>query len=322
MEYGREQRKVRGRRLAVALVALGAVLSGLPTGTAAAWVPRPLRHLDDEGHTLQITVLKLQGSNGYRIDLFAISEREDGRGRIYIGATRKRSLAAYSAPAIVSEGFLRANLRHLGKVDLAFNPSGREKTIPIRCGRGSTYTYEPGTYEGLVEFEGEEGFTRARATQLPLLPLYGSVCGSGSGYGESVTDGLPGARIRGISYARGRTLSFQVNKNHPRSRAFFTAEIRERRRGITVYRSVEGVSSPRSFRFDPRLRTARLGPPSPFSGLARLRRDPNSYSPIWSGNLAIDFPGRSDVPLAARQMHVSLVHACFTRSNRPSIRTC
>lgn len=38
--------------------------------------------------------------------------------------------------------------------------------------------------------------------------------------------------------------------------------------------------------------------------------------PRWDGDLTLDFPGRT-VPLAGRAVHVSIVHARFTRSHGP-----
>lgn len=72
---------------------------------------------------------------------------------------------------------VRANLGSLGRVDLVLHRSGREKTVNLRC-LHERETYEAGTYEGIIEFNGERGFTRARATRaagrpaLALSPLF------------------------------------------------------------------------------------------------------------------------------------------------------
>jgi len=261
---------------------------------------------------------RLEGSNGYRIGFFAFSERDDGRGRLFVSVSRKHESAFYIAPAVVSEAFVRADLGPLGKVDLAVHPSGRAKQIDIKCSR-QNYLFESITYEGIVEFEGEMGYTRTHATTVSEIPLVTSFCGSGSGYGESSGPGEVGARLRGLSFANGRRLSFQVNKNHQRAKTVFTAEIRERHDGIFIHRSVEGAAPAKAFQFDPKLRTAQLSPPEPFSGAATLTRDPDSYAPRWTGNLTLDFPGRPNVPLAGPQTNVSLAHARFDRSDSSTI---
>jgi hypothetical protein len=265
------------------------------------------------------TGFSLQGTNGFEVDIFGFSEGLDGRGKLGVGVTRKGrhgGSAAYKAPAIVSEDFIKADLGPFGKVDLAFHPSGHTRKIEVKCSK-FTYPFESGTYEGTVEFEGEHGYTRVSATRIPLQPPLTSLCGSGGvgGKGEGRGPGEKGARLRGVSFADGRRLSFQVNKNHPRKgRVPFSATLDERRDEIQIHRSVEGFAPASSFHFDPHLRSAELSLPPPFSGSADLRRRPNSISPSWTGDLAVDFVGHPDVRLAGPGVYVSLVHACFTYS--------
>jgi hypothetical protein len=256
----------------------------------------------------------LAGSHGYRINFAAFSKEGSSRGRIGVSVVREGESAFYSAPALVSEAFVRADLGPLGKVDLAFHPSGREKTIPIKCSSGLTFTYEPGIYEGIVEFKGEGGYTSARAESARLVPLLSSFCGGGSGFGEAIDPNEPGADLRGLSFAHGRRLAFQVNKNGPWAPTVFSASLKERRRGISIYRTVSGTAPPGAFHFDRRLRRAELSPPPPFSGSALLVRSSSTIFPRWSGSLAINFPGH-EVHAAGPTVHVSIRHAHFTRSS-------
>lgn len=264
---------------------------------------------------------RLQGTNGYTVGIYADSERLDGRGSIYVGVARKGQNgtgAFYTAPAIVSEDFVKADLGPFGRVDLAIHPSGAERKIHIKCSK-ETYPFESGEYEGVVEFEGEGGYTRVDATRIPFQPLVTSFCDGGSGKGETRAAGLPGARLQGLSLTHGRRLSFQVNKNHPRrGRVPFSAELRERRDGIRIHHFVEGFAPADSFHFDPNLRSAKLSLPSPFSGSATLRRRPNRITPSWTGDLSLDFVGHPDVHLAGPGVYVSLTHACFSYSGEPS----
>jgi hypothetical protein len=260
---------------------------------------------------------RLQGTNGYEVGIYADSERRDGRGEIYVGVARKGDNgngAYYRAPATVSEYFVKADLGSFGRIDLAIHPSGVERKIHIRCSK-ETYPFETGEYEGVVEFEGEGGYTRVDATRIPFQPPVTSFCGEGSGKGETRAAGLPGARLQGLSFAHGRRLSFQVNKNHPRrGRVPFSAELSERHQGIQIHRLVEGFAPADSFHFDPNLRSAELSLPSPFSGSATLRRRPNSVTPSWTGDLSLDFVGHPGARLAGPGVFVTLTHACFSYS--------
>jgi hypothetical protein len=49
------------------------------------------------------------------------------------------------------------------------------------------------------------------------------------------------------------------------------------------------------------------------------RRDRNSLLLSWHGNLKLSFPGRT-ISLAGPGVHVSLVHAHFTRSKTGSVK--
>ena len=306
------------RLRALQFLCLAVLLAGVLAPSAAAGPALSQGHAKQEAElTVTTAAFGLEGSNGYRIAFFALSERLDGHGRLYVSVGRSDGGAFYSVPAIVSEAFVRADLGTLGRVDLAAHPSGREKKIDIKCSR-QAFPFEPVAYEGIVEFKGEGGYTNARATRVAARPLITSFCGS-SGYGESSGPREVGARLRGLSFAHGRRLSFQVNKNHQHAKTLFTAELKERHEGIFIHRTVEGVASASAFTFDPDLRSARLNPPAPFSGAATLTRDPNSISPRWTGNLTLDFPGRPNVHLAGPQVNVSLAHARYTRSSNPSV---
>jgi len=269
---------------------------------------------------------RLQGTNGYTVGIYAFSERLDGKGKIDIAVGRKGDNGSgtfYTAPAAVSEDFVKADLGSFGRVDLAIHPSGAERKIHVKCSK-VTYPFELGEYEGVVAFEGEGDYTRIDATRIPFQPPFTSFCGGGSGKGETRAPGLPGARLQGLSFTHGRRLSFQVNKNHPRrGRVPFSAELRERHEGIQIHRYVEGFAPGDSFHFDPDLRSAELSLPSPFSGSATLRRRPNRVTPSWTGDLILDFIGHPDVHLAGPGVYVTLTHACFSYSGEQGFaETC
>lgn len=264
----------------------------------------------------------LHGTNGYEIGFDAFSEGPEGRGNAYVvvshggGGGSGAGYAVYETPAIVSDDFVKADFGPFGKVDLAVHPSGRLRKVHIKCSRHS-YPFEPIAYEGIFEFEGESGFTRASATEAHLPP-FTSFCSAAGGYGESRGAGEPGARVSGVSFAHGRKLTFAMTKNHPKGRVKYMAEIRERRAGISIYRTVEGYTGAGAFRFADDLSTASLQPPFPFAGSASLVRRRESLFPSWRGNLSVDFIGRPGVRLAGPGVHASIIPACFQVSDDSS----
>jgi len=292
-------------------VCLGALALAAPAQAAAPGAPPVAAAAEFFGFG---TNFRLHGTNGYDVDFSAFTERQDGRGEIAVIVSRRRhgsaSAVFYRAPAVVSEDFVKADLGPFGRVDVALHPSGRTRTIHIKCSKES-YDFESGAFEGVVEFQGEQGYTAVSATRIPFQPLT-SFCGARRGKGESWGGDEKGARLQGLSFAHGGRLTFQVNKNHlRRGRVPFSAELIERRADIQIHRFVGGVASGDSFQFDPDLRNASLTLPSPFSGSATLHRRSNAVTPRWIGDLSVDFPGHLNVRLAGPGVYVSLIHACF-----------
>ena len=300
-------------RLAAPLFLLALTWGGFPASGAAAGFTASF-----EPSEVVEAGFRLQGSHGYTISAFAYAEGGSPKGTIELITSRRGATASYRAPETVTPDTVRADLGSLGRVDLVSRPSGLERKVHPKC-LGGAQSYEPGTYEGVVEFNGEQGYTRARQKRVAQLPAWlvftAHVVICGRGYGESSGPGEPGARLRGLSFAHGRSLSFQINKNGPGAPALFTASLKEHRDGIWIDRELTGKAPPSAFRFDPHLRRATVSPSAPFSGSASLARGRNSFSPIWAGDLKLDFPGRSAVPLSVPGIHLSLVHARYTRSN-------
>ncbi len=291
------------------------VCAGLLAATASA--ARPLEITEPPS-------FELQGSNGYTIQVgastpgpaaYGLNRRH---GEIGVDVRRGNESVSYAAAAKVTPTSIHADLGKLGRIDLVLNKSGVEKTVRNKCLRKGE-TYEPATWEGTIELHGEGGYTQARATEAEALPglllfTRGIGCQGGGGSGESRGGNDPGARLAGVSYADGRELKFQLNKNGPGGKTIFAASLRERRDRIRIFREVTGTAPASAFSFDPQLRTATLHPPAPFSGVAILKRRPNAISPLLSGGLKLAFPGRT-VGLTGASVHVSLVHAKLERGS-------
>lgn len=243
---------------------------------------------------------RLHGSHGYLISVSAYSAGADRGGTIEFVVTGRGTRATYRAPASVTADTISADLGRLGRVEVLRIPSGHQETVHPRC-FGESVTYERASYEGLIEFDGEHGYTRARVNRVAQIPAFlvflaGSSCAGGSG--EAIDSQEPGARLRGISFSHGRILSFQVNKNSPKGRMRFTASLRERRGQIWIHRELSGVEPPGAFSFDPHLQTATMSPRAPFrvrlhSAAAKPRSHP-------SGRGTSDWTSRGTRPCRSR----------------------
>jgi len=291
----------------VAAVAGCAIL--LAATVALALAPARAGALDsDLKHSY---AFKLEASNGYSILAYAGSERVDGRGEIVLFVRRGSAGAIYQAPATVTAARIDADLGRLGEVALDVVPSGRERTVGTPCDPESgPATYEPQTFQGGFEFHGEEGYTEAvspapKESMRFFLDLY---CASAGGGSAAVAGrDLRGAKLSLRAHRGQFHLEVEVNKNRPGGRTRFEVGLRERREGIFILRSRTLWLGGDAFRFDRELRTATVVPPAPFAGRASFHR---GAADVWAGDLTVDMPGRSDVPLAGTGIEAALVPFC------------
>lgn len=251
----------------------------------------------------------LKGSNGYRIFVFALFRPGYGESSdVLVTVSREGQGASYFAPGVVTDKKVEADLGELGEIDVTFRPSGERGMVSRACAP-SKVPYEKGTYVGTIEFRGEEGYTQVSAERARFSPFV--LAGIGCPY--TVTDevfgrDLPGARLLARAKLGQRQLEVRAHQNRPGRRVRIQAALEERRGRISIGRLVTFAAPANAFHFAPDLRTAALDPPAPFSGTGFFRRDAKPAG-RWTGNLSVDFPGRSDVPLTGERFHVNLRHS-------------
>lgn len=255
---------------------------------------------------------KLEGSNGYSILAFAGSERADGRGQFVMFVGSRAGFVSYLAPATVTATRIEADLGSLGQVALSVTPSGRKKSVRSRCQEEpESLTFEPQVYSGSFEFHGEEGYTEASTTSpREYTRFFVDLLCSGAISGETGGPSLPGAGLRLHSHQRSSRLRLQANKNRPGAHTRLEVETHEKRRGIAILRSRTLWVGAEAFGYDPLLRTATLAPPAPFSGHASFHRGAIAAN-RWTGDLTVDLPGRSNVPLTGDGIGATLAPACW-----------
>jgi hypothetical protein len=264
---------------------------------------------EGEPETGAFGAFRLKGTNGFSIFVMAYSKPRFKHGEVALFVVGKGEAAFYLAPAKVGPTAIEADLGPVGEIAVQFESSGSPEWVRSRCKGGGVATYEPGAWVGTIDFEGEEGFTRATRsrTKAVVSPFFDLGCGS-RGIGETLGSREPGARLVARSISKRGTLVLQANKNRRSASVHLEASIEERHGGLIVSREVSGFFPHRAFEFDSSLRTATLSPPAPFTGHAAFRRNANPAN-RWTGNLSVDFPGRAGVPLAGGRFKSTLVHA-------------
>jgi hypothetical protein len=284
------------------------------TFCAAALIPTASASALGERDTGGFGAFNLKATNGYSMFVIANSRPGFKHGEILIWLTGKSDFVSYFAPATVTDTRIESDLGSLGSIDLEFQPSGAKGSAAPACQPNDKVPYDKGSYVGEFEFHGEEGYAEATATNVPLSlhPFIDLICG-GLGIGETFGHGDPGARLTARARFRDRKVSLQVNQNRPGARVTVQVSIGERRGELLIARQIRTAFSASAFHFDPKLRSASLAAPAPFSGSALFRRGAKPAN-RWTGDLSVDFPGNSDVSLTGAAFESHLLHARLTET--------
>jgi hypothetical protein len=223
----------------------------------------------------------------------------------------------------VTRDGIEARFGELGRIAVRFDAGPKSNTGDLglfdrrnnkgsRC-RGREPVSEGGAFEGRIQFEGENGFTRIdsrRAGGFVQL-RYRQLCQRGT-----KDDFLPAALERFLGKLRSTTLQAQGRTDGDRvlfeadaidfSRLLgpedepgyeFSALSVEHREGMKLTRSVSGSQGSFHFRRGSSPpRTATVTPEQPFTGSAEYVKEKGKPA-SWSGTLAVRLPGAGLVPL-------------------------
>lgn len=254
-----------------------------------------------------LNMIDLRGSKGYRIHVFGIN-----RNQLWVLASRGAASAAYLGRGTVTEDTIEGRFGNLGRVSVRLDPGARTEAEDAGPGcKGRAGVTRRGRFSGLIRFRGEEGFTDVHVKSASGFAhrSYRTVCkrpaeGKGRARKRPATLSLSAVSSR---YPRAPWFSVFKEKPPRQSRfssslteANFTVSSIERRPNLEIYRTVSATSPPETFAVTPLGNspvTAAVAPPPPFSGTATYERTPGSKTGNWSGDLAVELPGRGKLPL-------------------------
>lgn len=256
----------------------------------------------------------LHGTHGYSILVRSYPQEGSQEEMVDLLAFRKGAAASYEAPAKATATKIKATLGKVGRISVKFHPRGKRRIAHIGCAPGAKLRYQPGVWIGKIAFKGEEGFTRieARSAKQVVWPFLLIACPY-IAEPEEFGAGLPGAGLGALWRSKSRSVGLQAITNRPGGRLRLSASIEEQRGHLRILRIVKDFYPGAGFEFDQALSTATLRPPGPFfSGTATYSRAAEPQS-RWTGDLSVDLPGRSDLPLTGTRFSVSLDHARYWR---------
>lgn len=257
----------------------------------------------EEHRVSPLTGFELKASNGYRF--VAVAGTPEAEGRLSIVLARGRhTIVIYSSSATVSSTTINADFGKLGRISVTRVPIGRMKMVHWGCKPGSMKRVEAERYEGTIEFHGEEGFAEVSATSAPLV--YPRVCVRA--VGGTPDKGPPGAHLDVEKrLPEGYRLGFDAVQGRAGAGTAVSVEAEEHRGEMEIFRSTWIWASTSALRYDRRLRNATVRPPAPFAGHGSFHTNASGAS-RWTGNLTVDLPGRSNVPLTGPGFWARLEH--------------
>jgi hypothetical protein len=294
-------RAFQGRFLMVAGATVAAFL--LATGASAQAAEAPLVPPG----------FKLTATNGYTLSVFGLRDPDTGAGAIFVTMRSRRAEALYSAPASIGPTSIEADLGAIGRIDVDFASSGQSRSERSVCG-GKSVLVDPGRYEGIIDFEGEERYSQVHASSARGEATMALSLGCPGGpKSEGIGGNSPGARLT-VKHHGSPRFEFSAMKNSPSRPARFTVSIEEHRGYLRISRRVRVTTGSDAYDFNVPSGTAHVDPPAPFAGEASYRR-PSDKSARWRGDLSVDFPGHAGVRLTGADTRASLVRAVLNPSH-------
>jgi hypothetical protein len=263
---------------------LRGVSFGLLLLALAAPMPAEASAHQGRSHAPYIPEFRVEGTHGYKIDVFAIPAGEYGP-EVEVSIFDRDSRTIYKAPGRIGPDGFSAGFGHLGWIDVHY-AAGPERIVQD-C-RGRPRSEVDGRFTGTFEFHGERRFTEADYPRLDARPLsqYEEICWiAGQG-------GAKGATLEALS----RYGTIKAIQNGVAGRVRFAAKAENVSGDLKIYRFIQAFGPAKDFLVGPDFHSARVTPPAPFVGSATFR-DSRAHAK-WRGNLSVDFPGFPDYPLA------------------------
>ncbi len=271
--------------------------------------------------------MSLPASHGYRMRIVG-----SPGGRVEVEAIKGASYANYAVPGHVSSDRIEANLGRLGRVSVRFHAAGERTggSPPSGCAGAGRSIHQVGTFSGTIRFRGEEGFTSVSATRAK-----GSLsrrCATEAGASKAGASNPTRSELfETILVAAARTdrrlisvdsegfSDLLPNGEIRNPDNLVVSHLEEDRGRISIDRSAIVEAKPVEVTpLGATPVTASLTLPRPFGGTATYREEPGG-PPSWTGDLTVDLPGASDVPLTGPSFASIL---CRGRSSDPQLRRC
>jgi hypothetical protein len=288
-----------------------------------------------------------EGTRGYSVRIDTLGHR-----RVILTAEKGGQVATYRVRGSVSRRHVKADFGRFGRVSLRFRGSprpfgfarkarrGSKRKVPRRDRRcvGRPSRREVGRFKGVLEFEGQRGFTRVATGEATgeVRRFYRRVCkkkrlarrqGRGA-RSEPFALRLFIARDRERrALTRFEALGFESSPAIPLPPgilpALVSAERKERVGRVRVSRSTFLITEPGAVvisRHGVKPARVRIAPPSPFAGVGSYKGPTKRLPGLWTGSLRVRLAGAGALPLTGPDFETLLCRVAGDRPSDPCLR--
>ena len=287
----------------------------------AAGKGEPERFTVPESRHVQIGV-DLEGGPSFQVF---------GEGRRVVFALSRRqplrfAVSSYRSAGSVTQERIAASFGELGGIALEFRPGRVQRKPAGRNCEGGPTVITHGVYVGRLRFLSEDGSVdidvrRVKGTQTVTSRLRCTIAGllfsrkkGAQGKGGKPGAGLPGlGEFDDVAFTVGNCDSMSLSVSQPRRRfkpgtrveTSISAIKSERLGKVRVVRLLVGAYDETAFGYAPDLSSATVEPTWLFTGSGAYARDPTTGAGTWTGDLAVQFPGK-EVPLVVPGLQAEL----------------
>lgn len=261
-----------------------------------------------------LTSIDLRGSHGYEVHIFGLNRKQ-----VWVLVEKGGASAAYLWRGRVTDEAIEAHLGKFGRLSVRMLPGSRSEAAETQANcEGRPGVRREGRFAGVIRFRGEKGFTSVdvKSARGTTYRGYRLVC-KREGSGDPKYKQPPTTSLSAVSSRYPSAPWFSVFKQDDPKRSRFTSSLEqanytvrtiERRPNLGIYRAASATSPPETFAVTPLGTgpvTATVEPPPPFSGTATYEKAPGG-KPTWSGDLAVELPGRGELSLTDPTYHARL----------------
>jgi hypothetical protein len=298
--------------LLVPAIAIAALLTAIPAGTASAAWP-------DKG-TLIFTEMELKASNGLQAHLEVTPD-----DMVTLELRREGQYVSYEVKGEATETGLKVRFGRLGLIDVTFTPTTTlDSTEPSAGCTGAPRTLREGVFTGTIDFTGERGYVRLEGPQatgsMSVLPEWRCLdetsssspfAGASRSLSHRSDEGREESEHASLHAEDRRCLCFFSAGMHHRDRKgrkgrsiFYGVKVEDREE-MEIARATQAFGPPSAFVFNHEAGTATLRPPRPLSGRAIFEDRPRGRD-LWRSTIRVPLLGAKPLRVSGANFRVGL----------------